>query len=212
MGVIKKGILGGFSGKIGQVVGGTWKGINYMRSLPASVANPRTVGQTTQRGKFKGATQFFSLILGPVVQIFWNGKKAQMSGYNDIVQTNVENFNPDGTPIWDDLVISKGPLLNVSDIVVTASEASQEVDFAWTDNSGQGNAQVTDFVNLVIFNSTKGTRQISTLFDNRSDSTRAVVFDGIETGDILKVYVFTSRDGNNTFNSDSYYANVVVGA
>ena len=32
MGTINKGILGGFSGKVGTVIGGTWKGIDYMRS------------------------------------------------------------------------------------------------------------------------------------------------------------------------------------
>jgi hypothetical protein len=32
MGTINKGILGGFSGKVGTVVGGTWKGIDYMCS------------------------------------------------------------------------------------------------------------------------------------------------------------------------------------
>ena len=42
MGTISKGILGGFSGKVGTVIGGNWKGIDYMRSIPASVSNPRT--------------------------------------------------------------------------------------------------------------------------------------------------------------------------
>jgi len=32
MGKIEKGILGGFSGKVGTVVGGNWRGIDYMRS------------------------------------------------------------------------------------------------------------------------------------------------------------------------------------
>ena len=31
MGTIKQGILGGFSGKVGTVVGSSWKGISYMR-------------------------------------------------------------------------------------------------------------------------------------------------------------------------------------
>ncbi|MDD3723512.1 MAG: DUF6266 family protein, partial [Lutibacter sp.] len=52
MGTIKKGILGGFSGKVGSVVGSTWNGISYMRSLPASVKNPRTEKQMSQRSKF----------------------------------------------------------------------------------------------------------------------------------------------------------------
>jgi hypothetical protein len=38
MGTIQKGILGGFSGKVGTVIGGTWKGIDFMRSK----ANKRT--------------------------------------------------------------------------------------------------------------------------------------------------------------------------
>ncbi len=52
MGRINQGILGGFSGKVGNVVGGNWKGIDYMRVKPASVANPKTVGQVNQRTKW----------------------------------------------------------------------------------------------------------------------------------------------------------------
>ncbi len=40
MGIIKRGILGGFSNKVANVVGSSWKGINTMRALPLSVANP----------------------------------------------------------------------------------------------------------------------------------------------------------------------------
>ena len=36
MGTIKQGILGGFSGKVGSVIGGIWKGISYMRGLALS--------------------------------------------------------------------------------------------------------------------------------------------------------------------------------
>jgi len=52
MGTIKKGILGGFSGRVGTVVGSSWKGISYMRSLPQKVKNPRTLLQMNQRTKF----------------------------------------------------------------------------------------------------------------------------------------------------------------
>ena len=34
MGKIGKGILGGISGKVANVVGGNWKGIDYLRSKP----------------------------------------------------------------------------------------------------------------------------------------------------------------------------------
>jgi hypothetical protein len=42
MGKISQGILGGISGKVGNVIGGSWKGIDYIRVKPSSVANPRT--------------------------------------------------------------------------------------------------------------------------------------------------------------------------
>ena len=41
MGTIKQGILGGFSGKVGTVVGSTWKSVHYMRALAVSFSDPR---------------------------------------------------------------------------------------------------------------------------------------------------------------------------
>lgn len=48
MGRIKKGILGGFSGKVDSVVGASWRGIDYMRSLPRTSDKPATVAQLEQ--------------------------------------------------------------------------------------------------------------------------------------------------------------------
>ena len=53
MGKIKQGILGGFRGKVGTVIGASWNGISYMRGLAQSHKNPKTASQTTQRGFFK---------------------------------------------------------------------------------------------------------------------------------------------------------------
>ena len=52
MGIIKQSILGGFSGKVGTVVGGSCKGIFYMRVLAQNVKNPRTDAQMNQRSNF----------------------------------------------------------------------------------------------------------------------------------------------------------------
>jgi hypothetical protein len=42
MGKIRQGILGGFNGTVGTVVGGSWKGTAYMRGKAQSIKNPRT--------------------------------------------------------------------------------------------------------------------------------------------------------------------------
>ena len=53
MGTIKQGILGGFSGKVGTVIGSSWKGISYMKGRAQSVRNPKTAAQVMQRNYFR---------------------------------------------------------------------------------------------------------------------------------------------------------------
>ena len=53
MGKIKQGILGGFKGKVGTVIGSSWNGISYMRGIAQSVKNANTPAQQTQRAFFK---------------------------------------------------------------------------------------------------------------------------------------------------------------
>ena len=48
MGKIRQGILGGFNGTVGTVVGGSWKGTAYMRGKAQSIKNPRTKKQMAQ--------------------------------------------------------------------------------------------------------------------------------------------------------------------
>ena len=53
MGKIKQGILGGFRGTVGTVVGSSWNGVAYMKGKPQSVKNPRSDAQVQQRTFFK---------------------------------------------------------------------------------------------------------------------------------------------------------------
>ena len=60
MGTIKQGILGGFNGKVGTVVGASWKGIAYMRGQAQSVRNPKTAAQVMQRNFYAQLTSLAS--------------------------------------------------------------------------------------------------------------------------------------------------------
>ena len=62
MGKIKQGILGGFNGTVGTVVGGSWKGMAYMRGKAQSIKNPRTEKQMSQRIKFGMAQKFVKVM------------------------------------------------------------------------------------------------------------------------------------------------------
>lgn len=63
MGIIKRGILGGFRIKWVLVVGTTWKGISVVKARPVSVANPNSPLQQEQRLAMKQIAFIFVLLV-----------------------------------------------------------------------------------------------------------------------------------------------------
>ena len=111
MGIIKRGILGGFSNKVANVVGSSWKGINTMRSLPLSVANPRTTAQVTNRNSFTYFSKLGSDVLSSIVQPLLNRDAKYMSGYNKFIKCNKLVYDEGGLNGWKTApVISDGVL------------------------------------------------------------------------------------------------------
>ena len=124
MGTIKQGILGGFNGKVGTVVGSSWKGTAYMRGRAQHIKNPRTAGQIYQRNAMKA----IALALRPIASILsitFKNSVQKMSGYNKAVSINykeaVENVGGVPTVNYSKLILSKGNIrpfdyLNIDDM------------------------------------------------------------------------------------------------
>lgn len=143
MGRIKRGILGGFSGKVANVIGGEWKGIAYMRSQPLSVANPRTAGQVTQRSKFASIVANGSELLATIVKPLWDRFAQAQSGFNAFVSANIETYDGAGNFAPDNFVIGRGSLNGVENLVANAGGGGL-AGISWDDNSGTGTALGTD--------------------------------------------------------------------
>ena len=60
MGIISKGILGPFSGTVGTVIGGTWKGISYIRRRPLPTDREPSLLQMEQRARFTTCYSLFT--------------------------------------------------------------------------------------------------------------------------------------------------------
>ena len=197
MGTIKKGVLGGFSGKVGTVVGASWKGIDYIRSLPASVKNPRTEGQVTQRTKFTVALGF----LRPIISYLNVGFKPyanRQSAYNAAMSYNVNNAVtgtfPDFEIDYPNVLVSRGSLLGAEDASATAAAGS--ITFAWTNNSGVNDAKETDLAMPLAFNISKGQAVFKTNGAERSSEADVLTIPASWTGDDVEVYLgFVSKDG-----------------
>lgn len=128
MAKIPQGILGGVSGKIGGIVGSSWKGINVIKTKPLSVANPKTVPQVAQRTMFKQCTIFASSILSDFIKPYWDRFAVKMSGYNAFVRKNVELFSGDFPSYAASIVIGDGVMS--ADVLSAIAPAAGDTDIS----------------------------------------------------------------------------------
>ncbi len=203
MGTISKGILGGFSGTVGNVVGGNWKGINYMRSQGTRKTGSNTPKQLSQQAKFAVATKFLRS-LGGLLMISFRNNAYQMTGINSALSYTLKNAiigaYPAFTIDYNMALVSRGDLPNVASPAATAA-AGSVVKFTWTDNSGLGNAAATDKAILVVYCPSLSQSVYTTGSAARSagtDSLTVTHFHGL----VVETFIgFISDDGKNIASS-----------
>jgi|SRR5690625_1024873 len=191
MAILKKGILDNIRGKVGNVIGGVWNGIPYIRSVPDKVHNPNTLKQQTQRLRFKMTIDLISSI-APVIKIgFATGKQGQ-TPVNRAVSLNIHNLIsgtfPDFEYSFENLVISRGNLTPIYEASVE-SDTPGSVQFTWEDSTGIGNAQADDPVLLLLFNSDKGVPVYVIEGLARGDEQASVSIPSIFAGDTFQAWL-----------------------
>lgn len=212
MGVIKRGILGGFSGKVANVIGGSWKGIAYMRSQPLSVANPRTTGQVAQRDRFSFTAVFASVILATWIKPLWDRFAVQMSGYNHFVSINSKLMLDWGTTVWANVVMSTGKMESSVFTIGMVSVGDGDVSLNWLNDPVTGFKLETDLAYVVIANENgEWVEAFSAVTPRSDDSVIVTITKPIEIGQTLHIYLsFLRADG--TIVSDSEYGTINITA
>ncbi len=132
MGKIKKGILGGFSGKVGNVVGANWIGIDYMRAMPASVANPKTASQEEVRDGFKTCTRFLLQFGIGNLNVMFKPFRVHMSPFNAAMKYAYKNCLQGSGLVHtiDYLQFKPGNDNVMSSLSVTPSAGSVNINYA----------------------------------------------------------------------------------
>lgn len=202
MAIIKQGILGGFRKTIGSVVGSSWKGKATMRSLPLSVANPRTAAQVENRNRFKACAEFASLILASTIKPLMDRFAGQMSGYNLFTKLNKDVFANPASPVWANLVISKGKMIAPVVTVSSAIQAYAELSIATTPEDRYG--LPTDEIYCLAVNKSSG----DIVFQGNANATRSEgEFEidwshAVTVGSKIEVFVaFLRADGSEVSNT-----------
>lgn len=157
MGTFKKGILGGFSGKVGTVVGANWRGLDVMRSLPKKSKNGATASQELQRQKFAITMNFLSP-LSSVLSTYFGSPSGTASRLNNAVSYHMKEAvlgdSSNYTIDYSKVLVSKGELVGAKGATVAATAAGF-IEASWQDNSGQVLALAEDVLLLVVYNPAK---------------------------------------------------------
>lgn len=209
MGVIKRGILGGFSGKVANVVGSSWKGIAYMKSMPLSVANPQTTAQTTQRNAFSKTVEIAGIILADWLKPLWDRFAQGMSGYNAFVQTNIP-LCPDGNFVPNNFIMSKGTLYNPGITSVIGDNSANTITYELSDQLGP-NGLSTDLIYIMVFNATQNYWLFEAAQYTRAVDAYQITDDQMGTGDVCYTWLAYRRaDGTMVSNDDMKTFTVVA--
>ena len=146
MAKIKQGILGGFSGKVANVVGTSWKGRAVMKSQPLSVSNPRTEDQVAQRNKFSKIAELAGKILTQFVQPVENPISGNISGYNLFCKDNKAAFDAVGALVAANLCAGGGKIINIVPTSIEAIGGGSAITMRWTNAAGTSALRLTDKV------------------------------------------------------------------
>ncbi len=205
-----KGILGGFSGKTGSVIGSNWKGRPVMRSLPGKRTKASSQTQLDQQEKFKLAVGFLSG-MSELLTITFKAFAGNVSGFNAAVSYNIQKaVTGMASPFAIDYSmaqLSLGFLTNASTPTAVAV-AGNKVKFNWLDNSGTGKAKAADSAILIAF-CPETSRCVYTLAGAlRSDLTQTLDT-AVFAGKTVETWI-AFRDAEGKTVSDSFYTGSVI--
>ena len=157
MAKLSSGILGGISGKVGNVVGGRWRGIDYIRSKPASVKNPNTEAQQKQRMKFRLVMGLLRKIRPLVKTGFRNGAKNQ-TPMNRAASLNLKQAVTGEFPELaidpEKFVFAQGSLSSGEQPDMDTSTPGS-ITFTWV-NSAAGESSADDGALVLLYNTEQG--------------------------------------------------------
>lgn len=192
MGKIPDGIFGGFSGRVGRVVGYNWRGEDLLRKAPRKrPKDSGTVKQLEQREKFAMVMRFLTPIQ-EVVGVYFGNKYRSKSRFNLAVGYNLTFAIIDvvggGFALdYSKVLLSKGGLRGMESGTVVA-QPGRILELNWTDNSGQGSAAADDLVLAVVYSATQELFQIFDPAALRGEATIQLTMPTYFSGDEVQVW------------------------
>lgn len=206
MATINQGIMGGFSGPVGTVVGGKWNGIDYMRAKRSDLKDAKSAAQTGQRARLVTVMQFLKPFRA-FLPVGFKNRKAGMSAFNAAVSCNMQNaltgVSPDFSIDYSKLKVSMGALPGALNPLVVNGPAG-ELLFSWEDNCEKMGAMANDKVCLLVYHPQKKNAVSLLLGNSRMTGSQAFELPEGFGGENMHCYI-AFRNLSQTQISDSQY-------
>ena len=152
MGKMNNGLTGGFSGKVGTLVGANVNGQNIIRNAPKKSSKKPTAAQLNHREKFKLVSNFLRPLngllkryFGPIQESKSNVNLALAYHLQEAVSPVEEGFVVNLSKV----VISKGILQTI--FVDTVAIVNKELTITWNANLVFGLVNKADVLTVVLY-------------------------------------------------------------
>ena len=161
MGKIKQGILGGFKGKVGTVIGASWNGIAYMRGLPQSVRNPKTAAQEAQRAFFREVQDLAGQLTVEQQLFLFPTSPSGMTRRNALVKQLAEDpvitADSKSVNLAELATIGNAPTADLPVVTVSTDnvEGSDVLKMQWDTDNDWRNAHADEYPTIFVANVTK---------------------------------------------------------
>lgn len=213
MAIINQGIMGGFSGKAGPMVGSSWKSKAIMKAKPIFKKN-RTFSQSQldQQEKFKMMMAFLSPIENLLLLIY-NSSTKDRSGFQEAFSTNIkEAVAGEVSPFSVDfskLQLANGALETPKNITVVA-EASSMVKFSWSAVlQPMSKSSLADKTIAILYNEAENAFVMSD-FNTRRGDQELLVDASTFTDQPLHCWLFCLSDDERKASKSKYVGTVTV--
>jgi len=192
---LKNGPNGGFSGKVGSVVGSSWKGIEYIRGLPRKRRGKAKPAEANNRTRF-GYVQTWLNAFSPFTSIGFMNSSSGMLANNAAMSWNVKNAvkgeAPDFYIDYQAVLLSDGILRQADEAVMDLRENVLTVTWKAV---YRNKAKRNDDLLFLAYDPVTAEICFELAKANRNDEKFSTGLPPVFKGKIIEVYIaFTSRD------------------
>lgn len=148
MGKLQGGILGIMTGKVGGVVGSTWKDKNTLRAYRSSIAVNNTAKAVASKTIFAECVAKAIQINGVIGRDLWQRFEKSQSGYNALVAQFRSAYNNSNVFVPEDLILSKGKVEETAIQSASINASTKDITINW--NSATTGYQLSSDIPYVV--------------------------------------------------------------